>query len=207
MTTLLLVRHAHTDSNDLGRAPRLSGWTDVPLSDLGRQQLTRLRVINPGATSRAVYSSDSQRALQTATTIAGGAPIIALRSLREIDCGRVDGWPLSGVKEEFPDLWRRNEAQDDETFCWPGGESYVRFRHRIIRAADGIACRHPGERVVVVTHSGVISQLAGFVEGESAACWSRWRPENCTLTEIEWSNGHGRIIEFGRPLVDDRASE
>ena len=40
-------------------------------------------------------------------------------------------------RARYPELWRRNLAQADENFCWPGGESYPlsgrrpcgRYRH------------------------------------------------------------------------------
>lgn len=193
-TTLMLVRHAHTDANEQGETPRLAGWADIPLSERGEAQLERVRELEADAADL-VYSSDLHRAMITAEAVARGRRVVPLRSLREISCGIVDGWTVDEVKMRFPDQWRQNESERDPDFTWPGGESYGRFRARVVRAMRGIAKRHPGQRVIVVTHAGVISQILGIVHGLSPAAWSKWRPGNCSVTTIAWADGP-RVIDF-----------
>jgi broad specificity phosphatase PhoE len=119
-----------------------------------------------------------------------------LRSLAEISCGTLEGWPIDEVRQEYPDYWERNETQADEEFCWPGGETYRRFRRRVLRALRAISGRHPGERVAVFTHAGVVNQVLGYLEGQSAARWENLRPGNTGLTEVEWCGNTGRVIRF-----------
>lgn len=194
-TTLMLVRHAHTESNELGDTPRLAGWADIPLSRKGESELERMRERFEAEATATVYSSDLHRAMTTAEAIARGRRLVPLRSLREISCGIVDGWTVGDVKGRFPEQWRQNESERDPHFMWPGGESYARFRSRVVRAIRGIARRHPGERVIVVTHAGVISQLLGIAHGLSPAAWSKWRPGNCSMTTLLWDDGP-RLVEF-----------
>ena len=201
-TTLLLLRHAHTEANEHGSTPRMAGWCDIPISEQGEAQLHALRRVSLGALAPIVYSSTSPRALRTAAAAARGRRVLPLRSLREISCGRVDGWLVADVARRHPDLWQRNLAQDDPGFGWPGGETYRRFRSRVLRAVRGIAARHPGERVLVVTHAGAIAQVVGEAEATSPAQWERYRPANCSVTTVEVSD-HGSlcVIEFDRRIV------
>jgi 2,3-bisphosphoglycerate-dependent phosphoglycerate mutase len=185
ITTLHLVRHAHTDANEFGSRQVMAGWYDIPLSDAGERQLQSLELrFASQAAEMPVYTSDSIRARCTAAAIAGRNPVKALRALREISCGALEGWPHERVRREHPDLWEQNEVQADEHFCWPGGESYSRFRRRVLRALRGIAKRHPGQSVIIVTHAGVVSQTIGHILGLSPALWSRWRPGNGSVTTV-----------------------
>lgn len=202
-TTFLLLRHAHTDANEHGSTPRMAGWVDIPVSDRGEAQLRTLADVSFEGLSSIVYSSTSPRAIRTAAAAAGGRTVIPLRALREISCGDVDGWLIRDVERRYPELWRRNLAQDDPGFGWPGGESYDRFRRRVLRVLRGIARRHPGERVLVATHAGVIAQAVGQARGVSAAAWEKHRPANCSVTTIEWDEDDTvRLVEFDFRLAD-----
>jgi broad specificity phosphatase PhoE len=117
-----------------------------------------------------------------------------LRSLEEIHCGAVEGLPLERVQAEYADLWARNLLQEDDDFCWPGGESYAALRRRVLRAVRAIARLHRGERVVVVTHAGVISQILGWIHGRNAARWEEFRPGNASITQVI-SDGSSWVVE------------
>jgi broad specificity phosphatase PhoE len=195
-TTIYLVRHAHTQANEEGSSPALAGWSDFPISERGEIQLAALRErFDTRGAELTIYSSDLPRALTTARAISRGRRVVPLRSLREICCGTVDGLPLAGVQLQYPDVWRRNIEQVDESFAWPGGETYTEFRRRVLLAINGIAARHAGARVLIVTHAGVISQIAGALHGVSAARWSEWRPGNCSVTTVAWGPAPG-LLEF-----------
>lgn len=181
----------------------MNGWTDVPLSPLGWRQVNafqeRMRS-EPAAV--ACYSSPLQRAADTARALIAlpcGPPRL-LDDLKEIHCGEVDGWPAAVTRQHYPDLWEANLRQEDDDLRWPGGESYREFRERTLSGVRRIAAAHPGERVVVVTHAGVISQLMGVLHGLRPAAWEQFRPGNCSITELEWADGSGRPIRF-----DDRS--
>jgi len=199
-TTLILIRHAHTLGND-GPTPTLSGRTDPPLSPRGRREVRLLHDRLAGERFDALYSSPLGRARRTAAALAGRAhPPTLVPALQEIDCGRLDGYSLEAVRRDFPDLWRVNQRQEDDRFRWPGGESYREFRARCLRALRGLVRAHPGGRVAVVTHAGVISQVLGFLGGAGAARWEAGRPGTTGLTELEWSRGGvARVVRF-----DDR---
>jgi broad specificity phosphatase PhoE len=197
-TRILLIRHASAEADG-----RLCGSFDVPLSRAGREQIAAL--IERGARRRApdaLLTSPLRRARDVATAL-GRAWAMQPRAAawaREIHCGELEGLPLEQIRRELPDIWARNEAQADESFGWPGGESYAAFRARVLRGVRGTARAYPGRRVAVVTHAGVVSQLLGAVHGRRASAWAPDRPRPLTATEITWSNGRpDTVLAFDDP--------
>jgi broad specificity phosphatase PhoE len=192
--TLILVRHAHTLENGGSPNPKLCGRYEAQLSGLGEEQVSRLRSALAEADADAAYASPLKRAMATAAALPVELAPVPLASLQEIDCGAVDGWPVAEILERLPELWRRNLAQDDDRFGWPGGETYEHFRARVIRAARAIAARHCGERVVAVTHAGFVSQLVGCISGARPSQWERFRPGNASITEVRWSDDEAPAV-------------
>ena len=195
VTRILLIRHAATEA-----AGRLCGSFDLPLSPAGRGQiaalLERLGGQRAVAAPAALYTSPLRRAAEVAAALAHTWALEAhpAKWAREIHCGDVEGMSLDRVRRDFPDHWARNEAQLDETFAWPGGETYADFRRRILNGLNLIASTYPGERVAVVTHSGVISQVLGVIRGRPASVWAPDRPDPLTATEITWQNDAPRAV-------------
>ncbi|MDQ3810825.1 MAG: histidine phosphatase family protein [Chloroflexota bacterium] len=199
-TTLLLVRHGHTRDNTVDDGARLSGWYDAPLSARGEREAQLLANWVRSQGVAAVYTSTLIRARDTAAPMAAALGLHAAPEpgLREISCGRLEGLSLARVQHEFPDLWQRNLRQTDEEFRWPGGESYRDLRQRALACLALIAARHRGQRVLLVTHAGVISQVLGALHGTSAARWELWRPRNGSVTEVCWHDDGGVLVYFDR---------
>jgi broad specificity phosphatase PhoE len=185
VTQLLLIRHAHTDPG-----PALCGCLDVGLSDRGWQHVAELTERAPTVESpAALYTSPLLRARVVAEALTERWRIDAqcANALREIECGVLEGVPFSDVQRAYPEIWARNLAQDDEDFRWPGGETYREFRARILDGLGDIAARHPAQRVAIVTHAGVISQVLGALYARPAAQWEPDRPEPLSATEVVWN--------------------
>lgn len=197
---IVLVRHADVAT---GRRARMNGWHDVPLTPHGEQQALALRDrFESEGRYAAVYSSPLRRALSTARPLVEGGhgPLAGCPDAREIHCGEAEGLLVTEVQLRFPAHWAANLREDDESFAWPGGESYRAFRARCVRMADALAARHPGGRVIVVTHAGVVSTLVGVIRGTGAAAWSLHRPGNTGVTALRWSPVVREVMRF-----DDRS--
>jgi broad specificity phosphatase PhoE len=191
MTTLVLIRHAEVDSG-----ARLYGWFDVPLSAAGRRAVDALSHCPDRESPVALYTSPLQRAAAVAHRLAAlwqRVPV-PCDALREIHCGALEGIRLDEFARFYPVLQAQNDAQSDENFTWPGGESYGRFRARVLVGMTQIAAAHSGRRVAVVTHSGVISQVLGALNGRSAARWEMDRPGPLTATEVLWESDGPRAV-------------
>jgi broad specificity phosphatase PhoE len=86
MTIFTLVRHGQTDWNV---ARRYQGQQDIPLNTEGIQQARTLAMMMKDETFDAIFSSDLQRAMQTAQILAEGRLVKAIPDvrLREIGFG------------------------------------------------------------------------------------------------------------------------
>jgi probable phosphoglycerate mutase len=151
---LCLVRHCATE---WGEAGRIQGRTDVPLSDAGRAQARTLAGTLSAADFSGVWSSDLQRARETARLAVGAAQPDP--RLRELDFGELEGrtW------DETPPAVQRSMMEFDG-FTAPGGESVREMRTRVL---DFVASLPPGSHLVF-THGGVIRLLRQHATGESA---------------------------------------
>ncbi len=163
-TRLYLVRHGATQ---LTAEDRFSGATGVELSDEGRLQAERLGERLRLEDISAVYCSPLSRTVET-------AHIIGVRcqreptqvdALREIDHGRWEGLTRREVEERYAAEYATWE-EDPFTFAPEGGESGVAVLARALPAIRDIVTRHPGERVLVVSHKAtirlILSSLLGF---------------------------------------------
>ncbi len=153
-TELWLIRHGESTGN---RDGLLQGQADLPLSPFGHEQSRRLA--DRLATTRfaALYSSDLSRARETALYLAQrwNLPIQSDSRLREIHVGDWSGLPNHVIAERFPAEWLR-WMDRDPTIKRGGGESYADAQLRVTIALSQLARNHPGERLAVVMHGGVM---------------------------------------------------
>ncbi|GAP62180.1 probable phosphoglycerate mutase [Ardenticatena maritima] len=165
-TDIWLIRHGETEANASGR---LQGQTDTPLSARGRDQAAqlaaRLARLARHAPFAALYTSDLQRAAQTAAIIgqALGLEPHPDSRLREGDLGAWTGKTFEEVRRAFPEECAYIQRTNDPHHPRGGGESYVQMQTRIVAAINEYAARHPGERILVVSHGGVLRTYLAHV--------------------------------------------
>ena len=152
MKTIILVRHAETVL-----AGRFCGMSDPELSATGLAQLSEIvQRIEPSEIDR-ILSSDLLRARQTAEAIAQaiGVPVELRPGLREINFGLWEGLHWDEIEAEFPReamVWR----QEFPGPTAPEGEPFADFLQRLDNEFLSILAGDEDEKVVVVSHSGVI---------------------------------------------------
>src|SRR5512140_2223440 len=159
MTELWLIRHGQTDWNLEGR---YQGQGDMPLNATGLAQAEAFAASLDGQRFAALYSSDLQRAFQTALAISRktGLPILPEVRLREIHQGQWQGRTLDEVRAIYNESAQaRREHIDPAAARAPGGESVLEVSQRMAAAADSIARAHPGQRVLVVSHGLALATL------------------------------------------------
>ncbi len=155
MTTILLARHGESDWN---RAGRWQGHADRPLTDLGREQARVLAERLASTELDAVYSSDLERARETAAIVAQPhrLPVRELAALREVDVGSWSGLTRAEAEQRFPDGYRRWLGGREG---WKDGETYEQLGERVVGAVLTIAAHRLGERVLIVAHGGSIRAI------------------------------------------------
>jgi probable phosphoglycerate mutase len=210
-TYLFLVRHGHSVAQQEGRMPG-SHESCTGLSDLGRQQVGALRDRLSGTGEfdqvDTVYTSLSTRAIETRELLAKVLPggYDSECDWCESHPGEAEGLPWSEFEQRFP---RRGTVADPFERRIPGGESWAEFFARAGARLTRVAHDHPNERVVVVTHGGIVG--ASFVAlgdvpiGKSFAFTAETK--NTSITEWRHSEGEWRLIDTTtQPTCGSRCS-
>jgi broad specificity phosphatase PhoE len=158
-TTFYLIRHGETDWNVNGV---WQGHADIPLNQLGQTQARRLaeRLREHGPRFDAIYSSDLQRAWETARAIAAAIEVepLPLTDLREINIGAWSGRTNAQIMVEDRDLYERIRSGEDVP-RGGDGERFLDVYTRAVGVAERLASAHPGATLALVTHGGVVRAL------------------------------------------------
>jgi broad specificity phosphatase PhoE len=170
-----LVRHAPTDWTGV----RWCGRSDPPLNAAGRDAAERTAAeiagdLTGGRTAEAVVlTSPLRRAEQTAAAIArtiGSAPAEIEPDLTEVDFGIADGLTWDELVAAYPDL--ADAVLSGANPDWPGGETRAQVVGRARSATDGILQAVEAHAVVVVSHGGLLHEIAAVVSRGAIATWS-----------------------------------
>lgn len=180
LRTIHLVRHGQSTWNLEGR---LQGQTmEVPLTELGLSQAQEaaeclVGLIAPGA-AVGLWSSDQQRAYQTAQAIACrlGLSIRASAALREQALGELEGRLTTElVPQETP------PGEHVSEIAWGGGESIAQVHIRLSAFLAGLR-QEPIEEAIVVTHGDTLRVARAVLAGR-------------THREVEWGViGNGEVV-------------
>ena len=194
MTRLLLVRHGETTWNHEGR---LQGQTDVPLSDLGREQARRLRARLAREQVDVASSSDLSRCWETAElALEGlGLPLHPDWALREVHLGRWQGRTWPELRAEVPAEVAWVEA-DLVNRGPPGGESRAQLQARVVAAVLGIAEEHPQGRVLVISHGGALRAFICWVLAADLQSVRRIQADNCGMSVVDVRGDASRLVSW-----------
>lgn len=163
MTTFFCMRHGLTDWN---RDKRIQGQTDIDLSDEGRDMASAWGASLADNPFDCILTSGLKRAVQTAELInehLGGLPMHVDQRLAEQDWGEWTGLK----KEELMEMRKQVKKQEFRGFDFrpPSGESRDEVLMRTCDALLEFSETHPDDRVLVVTHNGVLKCLAYALSG------------------------------------------
>ena len=164
LTRIFLIRHGATT---LTAEDRFAGSTDVPLSDEGREQASRLAQRLANLPVKAVYASPLGRTMETARILAAPhtCEVRTREGLKEIAHGHWEQLTRCEVETKYPEEAAAWE-EDPYTYAPPGGESGLAVTARALPALIEIVRQHEGEPVIVVSHKATIrlllSSLLGF---------------------------------------------
>ena len=191
---LFVMRHGLTNWN---QSRRIQGHLDPPLNATGRAQarLAGLGLARAGAV--ALYSSDLQRACETARLVgrATGLQVVQNVGLREINFGIWQGLSSQEIRQRPPDVYA---ARRDNPFdvAPAGAETWRQFYDRAVLTVDEILASERAGSVVLVTHSGVCTVLG--LRGQGLDCTGRrtFESHNCGIHTISVSGERWRVVRF-----------
>jgi probable phosphoglycerate mutase len=187
-----IVRHGATDWNQAGR---IHGQLDPPLNATGRDQarLVGQRLATLAAT--ALYSSDLQRAYETAQIIgrATGLRVVQKTGLREMHFGAWQGLTSQQIRERDPAGYTARRA-DPYHVAPPGGETWYQFYNRTMQEVQEILAATEAERLIVVTHSGNCTVLGLRALGLDYTGQRTFGNDNCAVHTIAVAGEQWRAV-------------
>lgn len=206
MTHLYLIRHGEAYSNAESRVEGLScrGLTE---RGLAQAQALRERMATGEFPIDVIYASTLCRARQTAEAVSAGLnlPIRWDDELHELRPGDADGMTVEEARAQFAGF--RDFLRDAYTPIATNGESWGSFQARVGMVLERIVRDHPGQRVAVVAHGGVIE--ASFLHvlglGPQARTRTAFLIRNTAITHWRFAESHGGRQEWQLVVHNDFA--
>jgi probable phosphoglycerate mutase len=173
---LWLVRHGETEWARLGRH---TGRTDVPLTDLGREQALALGRRLAGQPFAEVRSSPLRRAFDTAELAGFADAVVADPDLMEWDYGSLEGRLTAEIREDLPDwsIW---------TGPWPGGETIDQVAARADRVLARCLAPDASGDVLLFSHGHLLRILAARWLELPAASGGLFGLSTATVSILGW---------------------
>jgi len=168
--TLVLWRHGRTSWNSVSR---FQGQEDVPLDEVGFDQVRRAAQTLVGLQPTHIVSSDLSRALDTARALARLAELEVQvdPDLRETFAGQWQGLTKTELMERFASDY---SAWGGDSNVRPGGgETRLEVAQRVMRAINGALTSVPdGGTLVVASHGGALRAGLGRLLALEPAQWT-----------------------------------
>ena len=137
-TNLIYFVHGTTYDN---ASKKCSGWKQVELNDLGKEQAANLGKVNANIKFDIIFTSDLIRAIDSANIAFPDVPKIQDKRLRECNYGDLDG------ADKYLIVY---EEHVDEPF--PNGESLKNVEKRIKSFIDDVLKEYKGKTIGIVAH-------------------------------------------------------
>lgn len=166
---IYFITHSTSVDNE---AKKASGWSDAPLSDLGKKQAAEVPERLKGIDINLIVTSDLSRALETVNIAFGNTiPVISDKRLRELNYGDFDGKPTNIVNP-----MKKNCIETP----FPNGESCIDANKRIHDFLHELKEKHDDKTILIVGHRATQYGLDTLVHkktfGELLSIPFEWQP-------------------------------
>jgi 2,3-bisphosphoglycerate-dependent phosphoglycerate mutase len=167
-TEFLLVRHGESEPALMDAPfPMADGRSDPALAPEGAGQAELVsRRLAAGPAIDAIYVTSLRRTAQTAeplVRLTGLVPRVE-PALREVGLGEWEGGLFRKMVADAHPVAVAMRAEERWDVI-PGAEPSAEFAARVGGAVTRLAAAHPGQRLAVFTHGGVIGQLLALACG------------------------------------------
>ena len=159
----------------------------MDLSPRGQEQAAALARCLKRKTFHAIYASPMKRVQQTLVPVLqanGVPPPVIMPDLHEVDFGDWTGLTFAEVLRKFGvsasswlDLFGRGEI--------PNAENAATYRVRVELCVAEILQRHPGQRVAIFCHGGVIRQIIAILLDLPLPKTAGFEIEYASVTEVD----------------------
>ena len=185
--TILLIRPGATEFDEQGR---IVGTLNVPLSELGVQQANELSSETAQFELKAIFSSPSAAAIETAEII-GQQHKLKVKvkdALQNIDMGLWQGKEIKELRKNQPKVAKQWE-EHPETVCPPEGESFEDVIPRVQKFLQKLRKKHRTGTIVIVVANPlakvIAAQLSAELEGAAAQSQGQSAEEFAACGQME----------------------
>jgi broad specificity phosphatase PhoE len=191
---LWLCRHGETEWSRDGRH---TSHTDLPLTDAGVEEASRLAPALAGVPFDLVLTSPLRRAADTALLL-GFADAKREPALAEWDYGDYEGLSTPEIRERVPDwtVW---------THPSPGGERAEQVAARADRVIERVLLEAT-DRALVVSHGHFLRALAARWLGEDPPFGGHLVLDTGTLSVLGWERETRAIARWNAPTAAESGS-
>jgi broad specificity phosphatase PhoE len=185
---IYLIRHGQTEWNKIRR---IQGQLDVPLNDTGIRQAQQLGGRVSAIPLDAIYSSDLQRARQTAEEIRKyhtSCDYAFFQDLRERFFGSWEGLYYEQIQQMYPDFYAGVDFGGKF-----GIETYDAMLERGLKALNVIVAKHlPGQHVAVISHGALLNALLYHLSGGEHGT-GKSKLNNTCFNHVSFRNEEWRV--------------
>lgn len=183
LTQIDLLRHGDTEFSN-----RYCGSTNHPLTSLGWQQLWKA-VKTQGAKLHPwqyIVTSPLQRCTAFATELGQchHIPVIEDMRFQEIHFGGWENHSSADIMQSNPTALTRF-WQNPLIFTPPNAESLIDFSVRVLTAWEALIYQHQGEKVLLITHGGVIRVILCHLHDQSLESLFNFTVDHADLYSIK----------------------
>jgi len=185
---LVLVRHAQPLRVDAGS---VDGPADPGLSPLGHEEAARLAEWLAPEAPTMVCTSPLRRARETVAPLAAALGVAAevVPGVSEYDATSGEYIPIEELRAAKDERWYATiEGRWDDA----GGIDPRAFQRLVVPAVEALIAQSAGQRVVVVTHGGVLNVYLARVLGIEKLLW--FHPEYTSISRVLASRDGQRSV-------------
>jgi len=138
-------------ATDYDAQKRIQGSLNIPLNDLGQQEVSRMADELAPLHLEMICCSDCEPALETATLLAErlGVKLKKLDKMQNVCYGLWQGMLVDEVKHRQPKVYRQWQDQP-ESICPPDGETLSEARERVQACLARLVKKHKQSKETII---------------------------------------------------------
>jgi len=184
----VLIRPGATDFDDQGR---MKGCLDMPLSDCGHAQVTRVVQELSDVRFQTIFTAPCESAKETAAALAAGrtTKVKVVECFRNVDHGLWHGKLIEELRRNQPRIYRQGQESPD-SIQPPGGETITQAKGRVLKAIRKVLKRSGDGAIALVIPDPLASVVQSLVGGDAMRnLWSaetdaaQWQWIEATMRE------------------------
>ncbi len=203
---LYLVRHGETAWNKLRK---VQGHSDIALNEYGRYLARETALGLKGINFYEAYTSPLVRARETAEIILEGkeVPIYDEPRIMEMGFGVCEGMCCRGENKEPGSDEFNKFFTDTANYKVPeGGESIQEVDQRVGEFLEELYTKEElqDKNILISTHGAALTAMLNCIKGNRniADFWGKGVPKNCSVTEVEVTDGKPVILQEGKVFYE-----